>query len=121
MRTCETSTLRQHAKKLRDTMTDAERALWYQLRNRRYLGIKFYRQKIIGNYIVDFVSLENGIVIEVDGSQHQEQQAYDEQRSRFLQSQGLRVLRFWNHEVLTQMEQVLESIRLTVEENSEHR
>ena len=88
------------AKLLRKKMTDAELHLWYHLRGHRFLGLKFKRQKPIGPYIVDFVCLEKDLVIELDGGQHSEAIAYDDIRSAWLASQGLRVLRFWNHEVL---------------------
>jgi very-short-patch-repair endonuclease len=98
------------ARALREAMTDAERALWYQLRAKRLLGRKFRRQQPIGNYIVDFVSFEGGLVIELDGGQHLEQAEADAQRTAWLESQGFRVLRFWNDAVLKQTEAVLEEI-----------
>jgi very-short-patch-repair endonuclease len=98
------------ARTLREAMTDAERALWYQLRAKRLLGWKFRRQQPIGNYIVDFVCFEAGMVIELDGGQHLEQAEADAQRTAWLESQGFRVLRFWNDAVLKQTEAVLEEI-----------
>ena len=76
-------------------MTDSERALWERLRRKQVLAVQFYRQKPIGNYIVDFYAPKAKIVVEVDGSQHMEseQAARDLQRDAFLASQGLRVLR----------------------------
>lgn len=93
----QTSLVRQ----LRANMTDAERVLWYHLRARRFLGIKFRCQVPLGPYIVDFLAYCPKLVIEVDGGQHQLQRAKDRQRDRWLQDQGFRVLRFWNDEVLT--------------------
>lgn len=105
----------QHAKQLRLHQTDAEARLWYHLRAHRFLGLKFKRQKPIGPYIVDFICLERVLVIEVDGGQHNQDQAYDQERSQYLATQGLRVLRFWNDEVLRDTEAVLEQIRAVIE------
>lgn len=105
----------QRAKQLRLDQTDAEARLWYHLRAHRFLGLKFKRQKPVGPYIVDFICLEHGLVIEVDGGQHNEDQAYDQRRSQRLAAEGLRVLRFWNDEVLRDTDAVLEQIRLVIE------
>jgi len=88
-------------------MTDAERYLWKHLRQRQLAGHRFRRQMPIGSYIVDFVCLERRLIVEIDGGQHQEQQAYDGRRDGWLVEQGFRVLRFWNNEVLSQTEGVL--------------
>lgn len=106
----------QRAKKLRSDQTDAEAKLWYHLRAHRFLGIKFKRQKPVGPYIVDFICDEHRLVIELDGGQHIERQSYDERRSQFLNSQGLRILRFWNDDVLRDTDAVLEAIRLALGE-----
>ena len=103
------------AKELRKQSTDAERLLWSRLRNRRLLGLKFKRQSLIGIYIVDFVCRERNLIIEIDGGHHQEQQASDEIRTAFLISCGFRVIRYWNNEVLEDIDSVLESIRMTLE------
>jgi len=105
--------LTKNAKHLRSHMTDAETRLWYHLRSHRFLGLKFKRQKPIGPYIVDFVCLEHCLVIELDGSQHLQNER-DQQRDHLLQEYGYRVLRFWNHDVLTNTDAVLEAIRLAV-------
>ncbi|WP_334191147.1 endonuclease domain-containing protein, partial [Noviherbaspirillum sp.] len=97
------------AKTLRKTMTDAEQALWRRLRGNQ-LGVKFRRQHPFENYVLDFVCIERRIVVEVDGSQHSEDKPYDDRRSDFLRSAGFQVLRFWNNEVLNQMDAVLQSI-----------
>nr|WP_312986344.1 endonuclease domain-containing protein [Comamonas koreensis] len=99
----------QQARALRQASTTAEQLLWRHLRNRQLAGAKFRRQHPLGPYILDFVCLEQGLVIELDGGQHADlqAQAYDQQRSAWLQQQGLRVLRFWNHEVVQQTNEVL--------------
>jgi len=104
----------EHAERLRREMTDAEARLWYYLRGHHFLGLKFKRQKPIGPYIVDFVCLEHFLVIELDGGQHL-QSVKDRQRDRVLHGRGYRVLRFWNHDVLTHTQAVLEAIRLAIE------
>ncbi|GAB2824936.1 hypothetical protein GCM10027276_29630 [Comamonas piscis] len=97
------------ARALRQSATTAEQLLWRHLRNRQLAGAKFRRQHPLGPYILDFVCLEHGLVIEIDGGQHADLQAqgYDAQRSAWLQQQGLQVLRFWNHEVVQQTNGVL--------------
>jgi very-short-patch-repair endonuclease len=106
--------MRERARALRREMTEAERCLWYQLRGHRFMGLKFRRQQPLGRYIVDFICLEIGLVIELDGGQHAQQLAYDQRRDLWLQEQGFTVLRFWNHEVLQQTAAVLEQLRLWV-------
>ena len=95
---------------LRANMTDAEQALWKVLRGRQFSGHKFRRQHPFGDYIIDFVCLSNKLVIEVDGGQHCSQQEYDEFRTKRLQSAGFHVLRFWNNEVLGELEAVTDKI-----------
>jgi len=80
-------------RKLRTEMTDAEKALWRVLQGRQVSGLKFRRQHSFGDYILDFVCLENKLVIEVDGGQHGQQAEYDENRTQKLQAAGFRVLR----------------------------
>jgi len=101
---------------LRNNLSDAEHALWRLLRGRQIRSLKFRRQHLFGDYILDFVCLENKLVIEVDGGQHGQQAAYDENRTRKLQAAGFRVLRFWNNEVLNEKESVREKIWLMIEE-----
>ena len=98
------------ATKLRHSPTDAESRIWYFLRRGHLLGFRFRRQAPVGPYIVDFICVEAALVIEIDGSQHADAKMYDAQRERFLASCGLRVLRFWNTEVLLQTEGVIEVI-----------
>ncbi|MDD5057621.1 MAG: succinate dehydrogenase assembly factor 2 [Sideroxydans sp.] len=97
------------AKRLRRNMTEAELLLWYHLRGHRLCGMKFKRQQPLGDFIVDFVSFEKKLVIEVDGGQHVDSQS-DTRRDAWLQGQGFRMLRFWNNEVLGETEAVLEKI-----------
>jgi len=98
------------ARGLRADQTDAEQLLWYHLRNQRLQGWKFRRQHEIGPYIADFLCPDAGLIVELDGGQHGEQMAYDEARTRKLQEEGYRVLRFWNNEVLKNTDSVLEAI-----------
>jgi len=97
---CRASSMKERGRKLRNEATEAEKALWIRLRGRQLLGYKFRRQQVLGRYIVDFVCLEKRLVVEVDGSQHFVQQRYDEARTRWLEAQGYRVIRFLNNEVL---------------------
>ena len=85
--------------------------------NRAFLGIKFRRQHPLGPYIVDFISLERNLIIEVDGGQHgqQENRIKDEIRDSFFRGKGFRVLRFWNSEIFSNLEGVLEAIRINLE------
>lgn len=106
--------LLENAKSLRRTMTDAEQKLWYHLRAHRFMGRKFKRQKPLGRYVVDFVCLEEKLIIELDGGQHAENLEYDQERDSWLRSQGYTVLRFWNNELMNETEGVLERIRLAL-------
>jgi very-short-patch-repair endonuclease len=101
-----------NAKTLRSHQTEAEQKLLYHLRAHRFKDLKFKRQKPIGSYIVDFVCVERMLIVEIDGGQHSEQVEYDQRRDAWLRSQGYIVLRFWNNEVMQQLEGVLEQIRL---------
>ncbi|MDP3859489.1 MAG: CoA transferase [Stagnimonas sp.] len=102
------------AKELRVGMTDAEKTLWYQLRAGRLNGHKFKRQAPLGPYILDFVCFGSKLVVELDGSQHLES-AQDGQRDAWLRSEGFRVARFWNNQVLGETEAVLAEILRLVE------
>ena len=96
------------AKSMRHKPTDSEAAMWKHLRAGRLSGFKFKRQQPIGTYIVDFVCFEHALVVEIDGGQHVE--CTDAERSRWLEGQGFRVLRFWNNDVLQRADDVLEMI-----------
>lgn len=103
------TSLKTNSRKLRVTMTDAELLLWSRIRRKQLCSIQFYRQKPIGNYIVDFYAPAASLVIELDGSQHfePEHKENDQVRDHFLQSNGLRVLRFNNLQVLQEVESVV--------------
>jgi len=100
------------ARDMRKAPTDAEARLWFFLRDRRLAGCKFRRQHAIGQFIVDFICVERGLVVELDGGQHGElfQKEADAERTAFLEARGLRVLRFWNDEVVRETEAVLGGI-----------
>ena len=98
------------ARKLRKNFTDAENALWQELRGRRFSDVKFRRQHPIGKYIADFACVERHLVIEVDGGQHAENSA-DLRRTARLNEKGWAVMRFWNDEVLLNRDGVLLRIR----------
>src|SRR3954449_12977939 len=105
---------RDFARDLRKNMTDTERHLWHRLRQRQLDGCRFRRQAPIGPYIVDFVCFERGLVIELDGGQHAERRERDDERTRRLNSQGFRVLRYWNHELFEDLDAILEAITLAL-------
>ncbi len=110
--------LKGSARQLRQNLTDSERALWWRLRGKQLGGVQFYRQKAIGDYIVDFYAPKAKLVIEIDGSQHFEaQQAEkDKKRDEYLGSLGLMVLRFDSRQALKETEGVLEVIYRTVKD-----
>jgi very-short-patch-repair endonuclease len=94
---------------LRKESTPAEQKLWSRIRNDQ-LGVTFRRQHAIGKYIPDFCSPQAKLIIELDGSQHLEQAEYDRERTAYLQSKGYKVLRFWNHSVMNDIESVIRAI-----------
>ena len=100
-----TPTLR--SRELRRNPTDAEKHLWLKLRNRQLGGVRFNSQVPIGPFICDFVARTPKLIIELDGGQHAVRTGEDERRTRFLASRGYRTLRFWNNEVLNNMDGVL--------------
>ena len=95
---------------MRHEGTEAEKKFWLQARDRRLHGYKFKRQVLIGNYIADFVCLERHLIVELDGGQHDARRANDAKRDAFLASRGFRVIRFWNNDVLANMESVLNPV-----------
>ncbi len=106
------SALRKFAAENRRNMTPAEKALWQQLRGQQ-LGVKFLRQYIIGNYIVDFFCPSKQLIIEVDGKYHyaEDNQDFDNIRDTYLSLQGYKVLRFINEQVLCNIDQVIATIQ----------
>ena len=100
---------RTRAKTLRQSMTDAEQRLWYRLRAHRLSGASFRRQFPIGRYIVDFVCLDARVIVELDGGQHADS-IKDAARDGWLRSQGSKVLRFWNNDVLSNTNGVVQTI-----------
>lgn len=101
----------QKARELRSNLTNAEQFLWQRLRLRQLDGHKFRRQRPVGSYIVDFVCLKVKLIIEVDGGQHGDNKVYDGKRDHWLKLHGYRVLRFWNNEVLSNIEGVMEIVQ----------
>ena len=99
------------ARSLRSNPTEAERKLWHVLRQKQLDGHRFRRQHPIGPFVVDFVCLEEKLVIEVDGGQHAAQRDEDFKRTEWLAERGYRVIRFWNNEVLSNIGGVFERIR----------
>jgi very-short-patch-repair endonuclease len=102
------------ARRLRRNQTDAERVLWFRLRDRRLAGLKFKRQVPIDRYVVDFACAERKLIIEVDGGQHDQRREQDNNRTAALEAMGYLVLRFWNNDVLQNTDGVLEAILSTV-------
>jgi len=98
------------ARKLRQEQTDAENLLWSHLRAYRLSGLKFRRQQPIGVYVVDFFCPEKKLIVELDGGHHQERVDYDSNRDAWLKSEGYTVLRYWNNEVMGNLEGVLEDV-----------
>ena len=113
------SKLKKYSQNLRSKPTDAERKLWSKLRLKQLNGQQFYRQRIIGNYIVDFCSPALQLVIEVDGSQHYSDEgiAADKTRDNYLQDCGLKILRYNDYEVLTNISGVVENILKNMEKS----
>ncbi len=104
------------ARHLRKDSTEAEKLLWSHLRRHQMLGYQFRRQEPMGKYVVDFVCYQRRLVIELDGGQHQEQTNYDDDRTRWLEHRGFRVVRFWNDDVLKETDGVLDVILLALQE-----
>jgi very-short-patch-repair endonuclease len=105
--------LKSRARTMRTVLTPAEQVLWNLLRDRRFSGHKFRRQVPVGPYIADFLSYEARLIVEADGGQHAINDT-DVTRTRWPEAQGFRMLRFWNHEILTQRENVAERLFLAL-------
>ena len=108
--------MKRYARELRANQTDAETLMWHLLRNRQVLEAKFRRQHPMAGYLLDFYCPAAHLAIELDGSQHLEQAAYDQERAAKLEAEGVKTLRFWNNEVLQETESVLEAIYQGLEE-----
>jgi very-short-patch-repair endonuclease len=98
------------AKELRRKLTPIEIKLWAHLRAHRMGGVHFRPQHAIGNFVVDFCAPRKKLIIELDGSQHLEQEEYDAERTAYLESKGYRFLRFWNNDVTNNLDAVLKAI-----------
>jgi len=110
--------LKNRARSMRANPTDAERKLWYILRDKRLNGLRWRRQQVIDDrYIVDFICIEHRVIIEADGSQHAEN-GMDSARDAWLKQKGFTVLRFWNADILNNMESVVETIIAALQINA---
>jgi len=100
------------AQELRKRQTSAEKYLWLKLRDRQIFQVKFRRQHVIVPYIVDFIALDNKLIIELDGGDHnkEENKRHDKRRTEFLENKGYLVLRFWNNDILKNIDGVLDVI-----------
>jgi very-short-patch-repair endonuclease len=107
-----------NARRLRANQTDLERRLWSKLRDRQLSSTKFRRQVPIRRYIVDFACRELPLIIELDGGQHSSVRKYDADRTRWLAQHGWRILRFWNNEVIENLEGVLQTVMAAIESAS---
>jgi very-short-patch-repair endonuclease len=103
-----------HAKQNHRNLTPAEAKLWARMRAHRMKEVHIRNQHAIGNYVVDFCAPRRKLIIELDGSQHLDQQEYDTERTSYLESKGYRVIRFWNSDVLNDIEGVLRAIDLAL-------
>ncbi|MBP9864251.1 endonuclease domain-containing protein [Patescibacteria group bacterium] len=117
MRLQNISKLKDRRKELRKNQTDSEQLLWSRLRNKQINELKFFRQFSIGFYILDFYCPTIRLAIELDGSQHMEnkQKEYDDERTKFLEANRIRVLRFWSNDVIRNLQGVMERVLEEVE------
>ena len=109
--------IRTRAIELRKESTPAEAKLWSRIRNDQ-LGVTFRRQHAIGNYIPDFCSPKAKLIVELDGAQHLEQEEYDEERTKYLNSLGYKVIRFWNNDVTNNIDGVILAIIHAMEDET---
>ena len=105
----------ERARQLRKNLTPAEAKLWAYLRGKR-LRVSFRRQHAVGPYIADFCCIKKKLIIEVDGSQHLAQSEYDAARTKYLESQRYKVIRFWNNQVMNDIEGVILAISFALDE-----
>jgi very-short-patch-repair endonuclease len=108
---------KERIRELRKNQTEEENILWQEIRGRKINNLKFHRQYSIGPYIVDFFCPEIRLVIELDGERHKDAREYDAERENFLKNEDIKVLRFWNHEVMNDLKRVLERIREEIKNN----
>jgi very-short-patch-repair endonuclease len=106
------------AGELRKASTPAEVKLWAYLPGKKLRGVSFRRQHAIGNYIADFVAIKQKRIVEVDGSQHLAQEQYDCERTRYFESQGYKVIRFWSNQVEKEIESVIRAVEIALEPNN---
>jgi len=106
----------ENARKNRKNPTPAEKKLWAHLKDRQVKGVKFRRQHAIGNYVPDFCAVKEKLIIELDGSQHLEQTEYDAERTKYFESLGYRVIRFWNNQIMKELDGVILVIIHTLDE-----
>ena len=120
MKKVEMNQLIKYARQLRKNSTREERILWHNLRSRNFLGYKFRRQEPIEDYIVDFIGYEKKLVVELDGSQHAQDEGIvtDIERDNLLKENGFKVLRFWNNEITSNLNGVLLRIKEELEQPS---
>jgi len=111
---------REHAKALRREMTEAEKKIWWRLRSGQTEGYRICRQTPFGSFITDFVCHEAKLIVEIDGGQHNPASTEGARRTSFLESQGYRILRFWNNEVLQNPEGVQTAIARELHRNHPH-
>ena len=98
------------ARRLRKVPTPAEGKLWAYLRRNKLNGVYFRRQHAIGNLVPDFCSIKHKLIIELDGSQHLDQEEYDTERTKYFEARGYKVIRFWNHQVMNDMDGVIRAV-----------
>jgi very-short-patch-repair endonuclease len=108
----------ENARRLRKETTPAEKKLWAYLRQMRDDGVRFRRQHAVGSFITDFCAPRKKLIIELDGSHHLDQEDYDRERTTFLESRGYKVIRFWNNDVMNNIEDVMQAIHQALEERS---
>lgn len=102
-----------NARNLRHNQTDAEQVMWHHLKARRFMNLKFRRQHPVGPFIADFACLEARLIVEIDGGQHSEN-ARDASRNAYMNKEGFEVVRFWNNDVLQNIDGVLSALSLTL-------